>query len=119
MADDDLTVFFNGACSKCRTVRGILDERGLDVTYVEYLQQTPPRSELERVLGLLGADDPRAMMRTDEKVYAELGLATADRDALFDAMAAHPILIQRPIVIRGDKAVIARPAEKIEELLQA
>ena len=68
-------------------------------------------------MGLLGIDDPRAMMRTGEAMYKELELADADRDALLDAMTKHPILIERPIVIRGDRAVIARPPEKLLELL--
>jgi len=66
---------------------------------------------------MLGIDDPRQMMRTGEAVYKELGLASADRDALLDAMAAHPVLIERPIVIRGDRAVIGRPPERALELL--
>jgi arsenate reductase len=50
-------------------------------------------------------------------VYAELGLATADRDSLLDALAEHPIMLQRPILVRGDRAVIARPPERVRELL--
>ena len=65
---------------------------------------------------LLSIDDPRQMMRTGETVYKELDLATADRDALLDAMTKHPILIERPIVICGDRAVIARPPEKLLDL---
>ena len=61
------------------------------------------------MLAQLGTDDPRAIVRTGEAVYQELGLAGADRDALLDAMVAHPILIERPIVIRGDRAVVGRP----------
>jgi arsenate reductase len=57
------------------------------------------------------------MMRKGEPEYRELGLAGADHDALFDAMVAHPILIERPIVIRGDRAVVARPPERLLELL--
>jgi arsenate reductase (glutaredoxin) len=118
MADPDgVTVFFNPSCSKCRGARELLDQRGVDATYVRYLDDAPSRAELERVMGLLGIDDPRAMMRTGESVYSELDLAAADRDALLDAMVAHPILIERPIVIRGDRAVIARPPEKLLELL--
>ena len=104
---DDVLVYFNPNCSKCRTARGILEERGLAADYVQYLEQAPSREELERVLGLLGADDPRTIVRTGEDVYRELGLAGAGRDALLDAMAANPILIERPIVIRGDRAVIS------------
>lgn len=105
-------IFFNPDCSKCRTLRALLDERGLEADYVRYLEQTPTRAELERVLKLLGTDDPRDMMRAGESIYRELGLATADRDELLDAMVEHPILIERPIVIRGDRAVIGRPPER-------
>ena len=112
----DTTVFFNPACSNCRTAQGILAERGIDAELVHYLENTPTREDLERVMRLLGIDDPRRMMREKEPVYAELGLGDADRDALLDAMVDHPILIQRPIVIRGDRAVIARPPERLLEL---
>ena len=110
-------VFFNPRCSKCRTLRSLLEERGHDVDFVRYLEHSPTRQELERVLTLLGTDDPRDMMRTKEPIYRELGLASADRDALLDAMASHPILIERPIVIHGDRAVIGRPPERALELL--
>jgi arsenate reductase (glutaredoxin) len=117
MPDDDVTVLFNPSCSKCRGARDLLAEHGVDARYVRYLEDTPSRAELERVMGLLGLDDPRGMMRTGEPVYAELGLARAGRDELLDAMVAHPILIERPIVIRGDRAVIARPPDKLLDLL--
>lgn len=117
MSDSDTTVWFNPSCSKCRGARELLAERGVDADYVRYLDDRPDRAEIERVMGLLGIDDPRAMMRTGEKVYGELGLADAEADALVDAMVANPILIERPIVIRGDRAVIARPPEKALELL--
>ena len=118
MGDDkDLIVWFNPNCSKCRTVSGILAERGVDADYVRYLEQTPSRAEIEAVLSRLGTDDPRAIMRTGEAVYAELGLAGADRDALLEAMVANPILIERPIVIRGDRAVVGRPPENVLDLL--
>ena len=114
---DDLTVWFNPNCSKCRTVQGILSEKGIDADYVRYLEQTPSRAEIEEVLKQLGTDDPRAIMRTGEAVYKELGLADADRDALLDAMLANPILIERPIVIRGERAVVGRPPENVLDLL--
>ena len=114
----DVSVYFNPGCSNCRTAQGLLAERGIDADYVRYLEQAPTREELERVLRLLGTDDPRHMIRTKEPQYAELGLESAGRDELLDAMAAHPVLIQRPIVIRGDRAVIARPPERLLELLE-
>ena len=112
-----MTVWFNPNCSKCRTVQGILAERGVDANYVRYLEQTPTRAEIEAVLTQLGTDDPRTIMRTGEAVYNELGLAVADRDALLDAMVANPILIERPIVIRGERAVVGRPPENVLDLL--
>ena len=111
------TVLFNPRCSKCRQARDLLDERGVEAELVHYLQDTPSRDEIVRIYGLLGIDDPRQMMRKGEPPYSELGLAGADDDALFDAMAAHPILIERPIVIVGDRAVVARPPERLLELL--
>jgi arsenate reductase len=113
----DVTVWFNPSCSKCRGARDLMAEAGVACELVHYLEEGPDRDEIERVLGLLGTDDPRAMMRTGEPVYKELGLATADRDALLDAMAAHAILIERPIVIREGRAIMARPPEKLLELL--
>jgi arsenate reductase (glutaredoxin) len=110
------SIFFNPNCSNCRTAQGILEERGIDATYVRYLDNAPSRADLEDVLAKLGTDDPREIVRTKEPVYAELGLADADRDQLLDAMAANPILIQRPIVIHGDRAVVARPPERLLEL---
>jgi arsenate reductase (glutaredoxin) len=114
---DEITVYFNPKCSKCRTAHSILDERGVDATYYRYLEQPPTRAELERVMGLLGIDDPRQMMRTGEGVYKELKLKDASREELLDAMASNPILIERPIVIKGDKAVIARPPDRVLEIL--
>ncbi|MDQ3898075.1 MAG: arsenate reductase (glutaredoxin) [Actinomycetota bacterium] len=111
------SVFFNPECSNCRTAQAILEERGVDVDYIRYLEHAPSRADLEDVLKKLGTDDPRQIVRTKEPVYAELNLDSADRDQLLDAMTANPILIQRPIVISGDRAVVARPPERLLELL--
>jgi arsenate reductase (glutaredoxin) len=113
----DVSVYFNPACSNCRTAEGLLRERGIDADYVRYLEQAPSRAQLEEVLAKLGTDDPRDIVRTTEPVYAELGLDGADRETLLEALVAHPVLIQRPIVVVGDRAVVARPAERLLELL--
>jgi arsenate reductase (glutaredoxin) len=115
----DVQVFFNPHCSKCRSVRAILEEKGLEADYVRYLEHSPTRKDLERVMQLLGVDDPRQMMRTGEPIYRELKLAGAEPDRLLEAMAEHPILIQRPIIIHGDRAVIGRPPERALELIDA
>src|SRR6059058_2245139 len=113
----DITVWANDRCSKSRGAEAILQERGVDYDRIAYLEQAPTRAELDRVLSLLGTDDPRVLIRDNEPEYAELGLATASRDELLDALSEHPSLLQRPVVIRGDRAVVARPAEKVLELL--
>src|SRR5690349_11131424 len=104
---DDLTLWTNPRCSKSRTAESLLAERGVTPRTVRYLDTPPSRDELERVLGLLGTDDPRVLIRTGEPEYAELGLATADRDQLLDALATHPKLIERPVAVRGNRAVVA------------
>ncbi|MBK5306442.1 MAG: arsenate reductase (glutaredoxin) [Frankiaceae bacterium] len=113
----DITVWANDRCSKSRGAEAILKERGVDYLRIPYLEQAPSRAELERVLQLLGTDDPRVLVRDGEPEYRELGLADASRDELLDALTQHPSLLQRPVVIRGDRAVVARPAEKVLELL--
>jgi arsenate reductase len=117
MSDDEACLYFNPACSNCRAARGLLEERGVPVRIVEYLDERPSRADLERLMAMLGIDDPRAMIREKEPQYAELGLATASRDAVLDAVVQNPILLQRPILVRGDRAVIARPPERLLELL--
>ena len=115
----EATVWFNPSCSKCRTAEGILAERSVDTELVRYLDQAPTREQIEQVMGMLGIDDPRDMMRESEPVYAEEGLVEASPEERIDAMVRHPVLIQRPIVIIGDRAVIARPPERLLELLDA
>ncbi|GEL19182.1 arsenate reductase (glutaredoxin) [Pseudonocardia asaccharolytica] len=114
---DRPVVWHNPRCSKSRGALELLTERGVDADVVRYLDDAPSRAELEDVLRRLGTDDPRAITRTGEARYRELGLTDADRDALLDALAANPILIERPIVLLGDRAVVARPPERLLELL--
>jgi arsenate reductase len=112
-----VSVYFNPACSKCRTVKGMLAERDIDAELVEYLDRPPTRAELLRLLALLGTKDPRHILRSGEALYAELGFGGAGDEAVLDALVSHPVLIERPIVIVGDRAVVARPPERLLELL--
>jgi arsenate reductase (glutaredoxin) len=114
---DKASVFFNPACSKCRTVQGYLEEKGIEAEYVRYLDRPPTRAELEGLMTLLRIEDPTQMMRKGEPQWAELGLDDASREERLDAITQHPILLERPILVRGDRAVIARPAERALELL--
>ena len=111
-----MTIWHNPRCSKSRGALARLDERGVSPAVLRYLDAAPSRADLVDVLRRLGTDDPRTITRTGEPLYRELGLADADPDVLLDALAAHPNLIERPIVIRGDRAVVARPPERLDDL---
>ncbi len=113
---DDIAIYYNPRCSKCRTAQGLLAERGIDAHVVSYLEQPPTVEELRQLLGQLGLTDPRQMMRLGEDIYQELGLAEVEGDALLAAIAANPILLERPIVLHQGRAVIARPPERLLEL---
>ena len=111
------SLYYNPACSKCRSADAILKEKGVDADVIRYLDAPPTMEQLRELMRLLGIDDPRAMMRTGEAVYSELELSEASSDGLLEAITKNPILLERPIFVRGDKAVIARPAERVLELL--
>lgn len=114
----NVSIFFNPRCSKCRQTRDILDEKGVDTTIIEYLKTPPNSAELSEILDLLGLE-PRDLMRRHEATYKDNNLDSPDlsRDQLIQAMVDNPILIERPIIINGNKAVIGRPPEKVLEIL--
>ncbi|WAN08617.1 arsenate reductase (glutaredoxin) [Stutzerimonas balearica] len=114
----DLILYHNPRCSKSRGALELLQARGMEPTVVRYLDTPPSEAELHALLAKLGLS-ARQLLRTGEEEYQSLGLAdTALTDAqIIAAMARHPRLIERPILIAGDKAVIGRPPEKVLELL--
>lgn len=118
MAGAGVVVWYNPRCSKCRGAEELLAAYGVPARRVFYLDDPPPRAEIIRVLGLPGATDPRVLMRTAEPRYRELGLAEATADELTEAMTRHPELIERPVVIWADRAVVARPPELLLPLLE-
>lgn len=113
-----ISIFHNPRCSKSRGALELLEERGIQPEIVRYLETPPSAAELKALLGKLGIG-ARQLLRTGEDEYKELGLAnpSLDDEQLIQAMVAHPKLIERPIVIVGDKAVIGRPPEKVLEIL--
>ena len=113
-----VTIYHNPRCSKSRTTLALLRERGIEPDVIEYLKDAPSADDLRDVLAKLGRR-PRDIMRRGEAVYKELGLGdeTLSDDALIAAMAEHPILIERPIVIKGEKAALGRPPESVLEIL--
>jgi arsenate reductase len=110
-------LYVNYECSKCRSALAILHEKSVDAQHVRYLEEPPTLADLERLMEMLTIDDPRQMMRTGDAVYAELGLGDASATELLEAITTHPILLERPIFVVGDRAVIARPPERLLELL--
>ena len=113
-----ITIYHNPRCSKSRETLALLEAKGVTPRVVEYLKTPPSAAELKAILKMLGLK-PRDLMRKGEPRYAELGLKdrNLDDDALIALMAANPILIERPIVVSGKKAVIGRPPEKVLEIL--
>ncbi|MGH8416558.1 MAG: arsenate reductase (glutaredoxin) [Pseudomonas sp.] len=114
----DLTLYHNPRCSKSRGALELLEERGLTPTIVRYLETPPDAAQLQDLLSKLGIG-ARNLLRSGEDDYKTLNLAdtSLSDEQLIAAMAAHPKLIERPILIVGDKAVIGRPPEKILEIL--
>ena len=111
------TIWHNPRCSKSRQTMGILEENGVKAEVVKYLEETPSVETIKDVLKKLSIS-ARELMRTKEDEYKALGLKDeTDENKLIEAMASHPKLIERPIVIKGDKAVLGRPPEKVLELL--
>lgn len=113
----ETTLFFNPDCSKCREALCMLDDARMEVKVVEYLTDVPSREDLQKLSRALGLP-PGGFIRKGEEeyqLYAE-GKNLAD-DELFDLMLRYPKLIERPIFVRGDKAVIGRPPSRISELL--
>ena len=115
---ENVRIFHNPKCSKCRLTMDILNDKGIETTAVEYLNTPPDAAELNEVLALLGIE-PRELMRKHEAPYKENDLDNPDlsREQLIQAMIEHPILIERPIIINGNKATIGRPPEKVLDIL--
>ena len=113
-----MRVYHNPVCSKSRGALEILGERGVDVDVIEYLKAPPSRAELERIVDAI-SDPPASLVRKDKR-FRELGLDGGDyqtKDEVVALLLEHPELMERPVVFRGERAVIARPSERVLELL--
>ena len=109
-------IYHNPKCSTSRKTLDLLRENGIEPEIVLYLKTPPTRGELVTMIADAGID-VRAAVRTREKLYAELGLADVSDDELLDAMAEHPILIERPFVVTDKGTRLARPIDKVHEIL--
>ena len=113
----EVTIYHNPRCSKSRQTLELLKEKSIEPEVVEYLKTPPNAAELKDILSKLGlsADE---LMRKKEAIYKELGLAgVSDENELITAMVNNPKLIERPIVIKGNKAAIGRPPESVLDIL--
>jgi len=114
-----VTIYHNPRCSKSRQTRGLLDEQGVDYEVVEYLKDTPSIDELTAILLKLGKN-PLEVMRTKEALFKELGLSKSDDRPDVEwikIMVDNPKLIERPIVVNGDKAAMGRPPEDVLKII--
>lgn len=112
-----MIIWHNPKCSKSREALKLLEEKGGSAEVFKYLDTPPSRDEIVALLQKLGIS-ARELMRTKEDLYKELGLAkVTDEAKLIDALAEYPKLIERPILIDGNRAVIGRPVEKVIDFL--
>ena len=113
-----VTIYHNPRCSKSRQTLQLLRDRGIEPEIVEYLKTPPSADEIETVLTKLGLE-PRAVMRAKEAAYREAGMGDEglSRRVLIGLMAANPIVIERPIVVNGDRAALGRPPENVLSVL--
>jgi len=116
---NEITIWHNPKCSKSRAAMEILKENNYEADVVKYLENTPTKDEITTALTMLGMN-PRELMRTKEDIYKELDLANEDNyDKLVDAMVQNPKLIERPVIFKGNQAIIGRPTEIIAKFLNS
>ena len=115
---DQITVYEKPTCTKCREMNRFLSDHGVDFTKVNYYIEPLSEEKLRELVKKMGIK-PRELLRTAEPIYRELELGKQEfsDDELIALMAEHPDLIQRPIIERGERAVLGRPTENVKELL--
>jgi arsenate reductase len=113
-----VVIYHNPRCSKSRQTLELIREHGIEPEVIEYLKSPPTKGRLKQILKMLGMK-PRDLMRRGEEEYKALGLAdeSLTQERLIDAMLEHPGLIERPIVVNGDKAVLGRPPESVLKII--
>lgn len=115
---DDVTIFHNPSCSKSRQTLGILEGAGVEPEIVLYKEAPPDRATLQMILDRIDVE-PSKLVRRDPE-FKESGLTPADietEEQVLEVLLAHPALMERPVVVKGDKVVLGRPPENVEALL--
>ena len=113
---DEVTIYHNPACGTSRNTLGLIRNAGIEPKVIEYLRTPPDRATLLSLIAAMGVS-VRDVVRAKEPLYAELGLADADDAALIEAMLAHPVLINRPIVVTALGTKLCRPSEAVLDIL--
>ncbi len=113
---DGVTIYHNPRCTTSRKTLDLLRDNGIEPEVIQYLKTPPSRAELVKMIKDAGID-VRTAVRKRESLYTELGLADASDDELLDAMAEHPILIERPFVVTPKGTRLARPIDAVREIL--
>jgi arsenate reductase (glutaredoxin) len=115
-----VTIYHNPKCVTSRKALGLLRDAGIEPKIIEYLKDPPSKTKLTELARLAGLK-PRALLRKKEKLYKELGLDAPDVSdtQAIEAMLAHPVLIERPIIETDGKAVLGRPPERVQDILPA
>lgn len=109
-------IWHNPRCSKSRNTLALLRQRGIEPEIVEYLRTPPSADDIRQVLSMLGIEAGE-LVRKGEITFRDLGLKDADCQSLIVAMAANPVLIERPVVIHDGKAAIGRPPENVLDII--
>jgi arsenate reductase (glutaredoxin) len=113
----DVTIYHNPRCTKSRQAMQVVDELGVDVDVVRYLETPPDAAALREIIDKL-EDDPADLVRREH--WSELGVTADDlatNDGVVDVLVAHPQLLQRPVLVTPDRAIIGRPTERVRDLL--
>lgn len=114
----NITIWHNPKCSKSREALAILEENGCESEVVKYLESKPGKKEIKELLSMLKLS-ARELMRVKEELYKELNLKEEmDEEKLIEAMASHPKLIERPVIIKNGKAIIGRPTSLIVDFIK-
>ena len=112
-----VTLYHNPRCSKSRETLALLEAQGVEPEIVRYLETPPDRETLQILLQKLGLSSARQLMRTKDELYKTLQLENASESELLDALASHPALLERPVVVNGDRARVGRPPEAVLAIL--
>ena len=118
MSKDKIVIYHNSRCSKSRETLQILEDNNVDAEIIDYLEDPPSPQELKRIIAMLGVT-ARDIMRSTEPVYHDANLDddSLGDDEIIEALCEYPALMQRPIVVAGDRAVIGRPPSRVLEII--